>query len=339
MALSLPWTEPPAPGTSVGVAPGVRWIRMPLPFQLDHINVWLLDDGDGWTIVDTGVGLPPTRARWQTAFATELGERPVTRVVITHFHPDHIGNAGWIAERFGAEFRTTEGEWRAAQYALRSRHPQDLDRRLAHYRRHGVPADGLERLRRRGHHYPELVPTLPLACRPIADGASLTIGGRAWRVLVQHGHSPEHACLSCESLGVLIAGDQVLPTITTNISVWPEWPRDNPLAGYLDSLGRLRSLAGDTLVLPSHGLPFRGLHERLDALGQHHDARLAETAGALVEPRTAAEIAATLFRRELDTHQLSFAIGEALAHLNYLEAQGRAVRVAGDDGVERFRKP
>lgn len=339
MALAHPWTEPPAPGTTREVVPGVRWIRMPLPFQLDHINVWLLDDGDGWTIVDTGLGLPPTRERWQTIFANELGGRPVTRVVITHFHPDHVGNAGWITERFAAEFRATDGEWRAAQYALRSRDGKDLDTRLAHYRRHGVAVEDIDRLRLRGNHYPGLVPSLPASRRPLAEGETLTIGGREWRVMIVRGHSPEHACLSGESLRVLIAGDQVLPKITTNISVWPEWPRDNPLARYLDSLARFRPLAVDTLVLPSHGLPFRGLHERLDALRQHHDARLAEIASALVEPRTGAEIVARLFRRELDTHQLSFAIGEALAHLNYLEAQGRAIRVAGDDGVERFRKP
>jgi glyoxylase-like metal-dependent hydrolase (beta-lactamase superfamily II) len=312
---------------------------LPLPFQLDHINVWLLADRQAWTVVDTGVGLPPTRECWERIFASELGGRPITRVIVTHFHPDHIGNAGWITERFGAAFRCTEGEWQAAQFALRLRDTRDLERRIEHYRRHGVPEDGLRRLRERGNHYPGLVASLPAGNADLRDAETLRIGGRAWRIMSVRGHSPEHACLWSEQARVLIAGDQVLPRITTNISVWPDRPRDNPLRLYLGSLDRFRPLAADTLVLPSHGLPFRGLHERLDALRQHHDARLAETADALTEPRTAAEITSVLFRRELDTHQLGFAIGEALAHLNHLEAEGRAVRVAGNDGRERFRKP
>jgi glyoxylase-like metal-dependent hydrolase (beta-lactamase superfamily II) len=174
---------------------------------------------------------------------------------------------------------------------------------------------------------------------PIADGETVSIGGRRWRVITARGHSPEHACLFSEEARVLIAGDQVLPKITTNVSVWPERPHENPLRYYLDSLARFLTLPADTLILPSHGLPFRGLHHRLSTLVQHHDARLAEAADALIEPKSGAELIPVLFRRELDTHQLGFAIGETLAHLNFLEAEGRAVRALGSDGVERFRKP
>ena len=339
VAIEHPWREPPGAAETLEVAPGIRWLRMPLPFQLDHINLWLLEDGAGWTAVDTGLALPPTRERWEQLFATRLEGRPITRVLVTHFHPDHIGNAAWLTERWRADLWCTQTEWLAAEYALRSRDDADLDRRVAYYRINGIAEDALVKMRKRGNHYPGLVDGLPFHFMPIAEGETVTIGGRRWRVLTARGHSPEHACLWSEEVPVLISGDQVLPRITTNVSVWPERPRENPLRYYLDSLARFRALDDSALVLPSHGLPFRGLHARLDALVQHHAARLTEAADALVEPKTGAELIPILFRRELDAHQLGFAIGETLAHLNFLEAEGRAARLVGADGVQRFAKP
>ena len=320
------------------VAPGIHWLRMPLPFQLNHINLWLLEDGDGWTIVDTGVGLDDTRALWERIFATHLGGRPVRRVLVTHFHPDHMGNAGWLTARWKTELWCTQAEWLYAQFAWRTRGAADFEPRLAHFRRHGCGPEALVQLGRRGNHYPSLVPEVSSEFRRISEGDAITIGRRTFRVLIVLGHAPEHACLWDEANRVLISGDQVLPKITTNVSVWAEQPRENPLGLYLDSLARFRSMAPDTLVLPSHGLPFRGLHERITMLRDHHAARLGEALGALTEPRSAAELLPMLFRRTLDTHQLQFAMGEALAHLNFLEADGRAIRVIGEDGIHRFRK-
>jgi len=338
MILDHPWTTPPLPGEALAVAPGVAWVRMPLPFQLDHINLWLLDDGAGLSVVDTGVGLDDTRAAWERLLAGHAAGRPLTRVVVSHFHPDHMGNADWLARRSGCDVWTTQGEWFAAQYARRTRDERDLEARLDHYRRNGAGEEALARLRARGNHYPGLVPSVPPRFRGLLDGDALAIGGRRWHVVTTHGHSPEHACLWCPEAGVLIAGDQVLPKITTNVSVWAEQPLADPLRLYLRSLDRFRDLPADALVLPSHGLPFRGLHERIAALRDHHATRLGETLDALTEPRSAAELIPVLFRRALDTHQLGFAMGEALAHLHHLEAEGRAVRVVGDDGVHRFRK-
>ncbi len=338
MPLEHPWTTVPAPGATIDVVPGLRWLRMPLPFALDHINLWLLADGEGWTVVDTGVGLEPTRTAWETIFATRLDGRPITRVLVTHFHPDHIGNAEWLSARWRADVTCTPGEWYAAQLAWRSREPADVELRLVHWRAHGLREEALARLRRRGNHYPGFVPTVPETFRAIRDGDAVTIGGRRWEVITVGGHSPEHAALWCREANVLISGDQVLPKITTNVSVWAEQPHGNPLRLYLDSLRRFAPLPADALVLPSHGLPFRGLHERLRRLVEHHDARLTECADALTEPRTAAELVPVLFRRELDTHQLAFAIGESLAHLHYLEADGRVVQTLGEDGLYRFRK-
>ncbi len=338
MALDYPWTDVPARGAAIDVAPGVAWLRMPLPFQLDHINLWLLEDGDGFTVVDTGVGLEDTRVAWERVLADRVGGRSVTRLVVTHFHPDHMGNAAWLGERFGAGLWCTQAEWLSAQYARRTRDGYDLEVRLGHYRSNGAPPESIERLRQRGNHYPGLVPAVPSDYRPIGEGDVLTIGGRRWEAIIGRGHSPEHLALWSAEAGVLISGDQVLPKISTNVSVWPEQRAANPLRLYLDSLERFGPVRDDALVLPAHGLPFRGLHERVAQLHDHHAARLAETLDAITEPRSAAEVIPILFRRPLDAHQLGFAMGEALAHLHFLETDGRAVRVVGADGVHRFRK-
>jgi glyoxylase-like metal-dependent hydrolase (beta-lactamase superfamily II) len=338
MTLDHPWKEAPEPGTTIEVAPGVQWLRMPLPFQLNHINLWLLEDGPGWTVVDTGVGLDDVRALWERIFAGHLGGRPVTRVVVTHYHPDHMGNAGWLTERWGTNLWCAQAEFLIGQWAWRTGSARDNEPRLRHYRRHGCGEAALAALAERGNHYPHLVPTIPTEFRAVADGDALTIGGRRWSMIVGHGHSPEHAAFWCPEAGVLISGDQVLPRITTNVSVWPDQPWSNPLEGYLTSLERYRDIGADALVLPAHGLPFRGLPERLAELRTHHAARLAATLDAIAEPRTAADILPVLFRRQLDGHQLSFALGEALAHLHFLEADGRATRIVDPDGVHRFRK-
>ena len=336
--LTHPWTAPPEPGDAVVVAPGIKWLRMPLPFALNHINLWLLEDEGGWTIVDTGIGLRPTREAWERVFAGELGGKPVTRVVVTHFHPDHMGNAGWLVDRWGVELWCTQTEFLSAHLAWRNGDGEDFERRLAHYRRHGFDEAAIENFRTRGNHYPRIVPTLASQYRCMRDGDVLAIGGRKWEVLTVHGHAPEHACLWSRGDGVLIAGDQVLPKITTNVSVWPDQPMGNPLRLYLDSLARFRPMARETLVLPSHGLPFGGLHARLDMLRRHHDDRLAETLDAVREPRTGVELIPRLFRRELDVHQLGFAIGEVLAHLHLLESEGAVARATDPAGVHRFRK-
>jgi glyoxylase-like metal-dependent hydrolase (beta-lactamase superfamily II) len=333
-----PWPEPPEGGRSIQVAPGIRWIRMPLPFALNHINLWLLDDADGLTVVDTGVGLAPTRELWERLFAGELAGRPIARVLVTHFHPDHMGNAEWLTRRFGVELWCPQAEWLMAQLAWQGMGGNDSAKRLDHYRRHGVGRDQIESFRERGNHYRQLVPTVAPQFRTVREGDLVVIGGRPWHAFTVLGHAPEHACLFCPEANVLISGDQVLPKITTNVSVWPDQPRGNPLRLYLDSLPRFRPLPADTLVLPSHGLPFRGLHHRLDYLRGHHEERLAQTVDAIAEPRTAAELVPVLFRRQLDTHQLGFAIGETLAHLHYLEAEGQAARHVEADGIHRFRK-
>ncbi len=333
-SLDFPWADPPSAGTTLEVAPGVRWVRMPLPFRLNHINLWLLADGARTTVVDCGYGLGETRDHWRTI----LADQPPTRVLVTHFHPDHMGNAGWLSESYGAEVATTESEWLHAHYARYVDPVTELDERLKFYRAHGLDESRLGALRNRGNWYPQGVPTLPRHYRRLRDGDVETIGGRRWRVVVGRGHAPEQAMLHCAELDVLIAGDQVLPKITPNISVQHPEPLANPLRLFLQTLERLRYLPDDTLVLPSHGLPFRGLKTRLDEMCEHHDDRLADVMTACDQPRTTLDIVGIMFRPDLDIHQLGFALGEALAHLRLLEADGRLTRTVDREGVVRFKR-
>ncbi|HEX7157353.1 MAG TPA: MBL fold metallo-hydrolase [Burkholderiaceae bacterium] len=347
----------PAPGTAAEVAAGLFWVRMPLPFALDHVNLWLFDDRidgtRGWTLVDCGAATDATRAAWETLFDALFDGRPLLRVIATHFHPDHLGNAHWLGTggvhgRWHAPLWMTAAEYSTGRLlttrALRS-DTGDGDGVAEFYRIHGVsPEHTAERVRARGlNYYTRLVPSVPPTYYRLIEGDSITIGAgpgpqRCFRVLIGHGHAPEHALLACEDERILISGDMVLPRISTNVSVYEVEPDADPLARYLDSIDRLRALPQDMLVLPSHGLPFTGLHRRIEQQHEHHRARLEEVLAACEAPRTAAEIVPVLFRRTLDAHQASFAFGESLAHLHALWHQGRLERERDADGVFRFRR-
>jgi len=323
----------------VEVAPGVYWLRLPLPFALDHINLWLLEDGARWTLVDTGIGLDDIRSLWNQAFRECLDGRPLGRIIVTHYHPDHIGQAAWLSERFRAPVLITQGEF-ATACRIHSTESQTSGQELAaFFTTHGLDADRARCLAARGNRYRRLVPELPVAITPIWDGQTLEISGHVWRVMIGHGHSPEHAALFCPELAVLISGDQLLPSISTNISVGPANPEGDPLAAYLDSLELLATLPPAVRVLPSHGAVFEGLHARIGQLRAHHQERLEWLRRACREPRSAAEVLDTLFARSLDAHQLVFAMGEAIAHLNRLSMAGAAERVPGVDGILRYRCP
>jgi len=336
-SLEFPVATPPAPGETVMIAPGVYWLRMRLPFALNHINLWLLDDGPGWTVVDCGYALDETRAAWEHIFAERLDGRPVGRIIVTHYHPDHIGLAGWLGERWDAPLWTTEKEWLHAH--LHAREPGEATEafRRDFARRAGLDEEASTIFAERQGGYRRGVPSVPPTYRRIGDGTVIEIGGRAWRVIIGEGHAPEHACLYCAETGVLIAGDQILPRISPNISVQTQEPDGDPLARYLASLQMLRAaLPPDILVLPSHNLPFYGVHERIDELAAHHAARCDEVIAACARPASAAQLLPVLFRRQLDRHQMGFALGEALAHLHYLEGQGALTRESDTDGVNRF---
>jgi glyoxylase-like metal-dependent hydrolase (beta-lactamase superfamily II) len=334
--LQFPVAAPPGPGETLAIAPGVRWLRMPLPFALDHINLWLLEDGAAWAIVDTGYAMPETQELWERIFAEQLGGLPVTRVIVTHYHPDHIGLAGWLTGRWQAPLWVTEKEWLYAR--VMSRGDDDLaPSRRGFARGAGLDPASIELFGERENSYRRGVPSVPPSFQRLTDGMTLKIGVREWQVIIGEGHAPELACLYCAETGVLISGDQVLPKISPNISVQAHEPDGDPLARFLSSLAKLReAVPPETLVLPSHNLPFFGLHARIDALVAHHTARCGEVLAACDEPKTAMQLLPVLFRRTLDRHQLGFALGEALAHLHYLMHQGALDRDLGPDGVYRF---
>jgi glyoxylase-like metal-dependent hydrolase (beta-lactamase superfamily II) len=336
--LDYPHPTPPAPGETRPVAPGVHWLRMPLPFALNHVNLWLIEDGNALTIVDCGFGDDATRSLWGQIFAEFFSSRPVSRVIATHLHPDHAGNAYWLTERFGAPLWMSQADYALAHAWRDEAAGYSIDALLDHFRRHGLSDERLTVLARRGNAYARGVPEFPHHFHRIVDGDAIVFGGQRWRVIMGYGHAPEHASLYCADLGVLIAGDMLLPTISTNIGVSQVDPEADPLALFLGSLRRLAALPVDTLVLPSHGLPFRGMRERVTQLEEHHRTRLAELADACREPKSAAEVIGTLFRRELDDHQTFFAMGEAIAHLNYLMYDGTLARKLGMDRVVRFKR-
>ena len=335
MSLAYPFPEVPAAGTALEVAPGIHWLSMPLPFQLDHINLWLLDDeeggNEGWTVVDTGIGNPQTRSLWE-----KILHKTVQRVILTHYHPDHAGNAAWLCQRYNAELWTTQGEYLTAHAVRSSSAGYTADAVLSVFRKNGLDEERAARMRAPRNRYAELVPDFPVSYRRIIEDDEIRIGQHRWRALVGHGHAPEHLSLYSSSLNAVIAGDMLLSTISTNVSVWSIDPEGDPLRLFLDSIARYRELPADVLVLPSHGKPFRGAHERVAQLEEHHNARLAELSDALKTPKSAADLLGVLFRRPLDAHQTFFAMGEAIAHLHYLYYAGEAKRSRGADGIMRY---
>ena len=340
-ALAYPVPEPPKPGQAIEISPGILWARIPLPFRLDHINVYLIDDGEGWAVLDTGIGNDPTKAVWEALIAGPLAGRPLTRLIVTHFHPDHIGLAGWLCERFDLPLLTSQTSYlTCANISLR---PGALDAKPYRdfYLRHGLDAATTQRVATQGHGYLKMVSGLPPTFLRLVAGDQLTIGGRTFQVLTGNGHAPEQVMLYCTAAKVFLAADQVLAKITPNISVWAVDPEGDPLGLYVRSLGELRAaIPADALVLPGHQLPFYGLHQRSDELIAHHEVRCAAIAAACrTAPRSAAELVPVLFSRALDPHQMSFAFSEVQAHINYMLRRGELAWVEGSDDVERVMVP
>jgi glyoxylase-like metal-dependent hydrolase (beta-lactamase superfamily II) len=334
-SLEYPFASVPAPAATLEVAPGVRWLSMPLPFQLDHINLWLLEEDDGVTVVDTGIGNDETRALWQKVLTGRVG-----RVILTHYHPDHAGNADWLCRRDGAQMWTTQGEYLTAHAVRSSSAGYTADAVLSVFRANGLDAERLTGMAamRGNNRYAQLVPEFPHVYRRIIEGDRVRIGGNDWLAMIGHGHAPEHLSLYCSELNTVIAGDMLLSTISTNVSVWSIDPEGDPLRLFLDSIARYRELPADVLVLPSHGKPFRGAHVRVAELERHHREKLDVLSAALRgRPQSAGEVLGVLFpKRKLDLHQTFFAMGEAIAHLHYLYYAGRATRELGTEGIMRY---
>ncbi len=328
----------PQPGQMVEVAPGVRWQRMPLPLSLNHINLWAIEDDEGWTLVDTGMHTPQTATTWETILAGPLGGRAVLRVLCTHMHPDHVGMAGWLTRRFDCPLWMTRLEYVTCKMLVADTGREAPADAVRFYQAAGWSAADLERYKARFGDFGRMVYALPDSYHRVSDGDEFVMGGKRWQAVVGQGHSPEHLCLYCPQLQLLISGDQVLPRITSNVSVFPTEPDADPLRDWLESLARIRAIVPDEVcVLPAHNEPFYGLHTRIDQLIEGHERSLRRLLDALGEPKTASEVFPLLFKRPVSEGSLWMATGESLAHLNCLIQRGLVAVTMDNTGVNRYR--
>jgi glyoxylase-like metal-dependent hydrolase (beta-lactamase superfamily II) len=330
--LEFPLPTPPEVGQAITVAPGILWLRLALPFRLDHVNIYLIEDGAGYTVVDTGIGNDETRAVWETLLDGIFRARPINRIIATHFHPDHVGMAGWLCERLNVPLLMSQTEYLTSLNAHLDPHSLESEPYRSFYLGHGLDEDATDKLLANGHRYLRMVTGLPRTFRRLIAGEVLRIGSRDFEVFTGGGHAPEQVMLYCPGDKLLLCADQVLARISPNISVQAMDPQGDPLGIYLRSLASLKaSLPADTLVLPGHNLPFVGLHLRIDDLGAHHAARCQAIVEACsTSGHTVAELVPVVFSRPIDDpHQMGFAFSEAMAHVNLLQRQGRLFFAGG----------
>ncbi len=321
------------------VADGIQWLRMPLPFALDHINLWLVEDDDGWAVVDSGIHSRTSKKVWRNTIADVMGGKPINHVVVTHLHPDHVGCAGWLTDEFDIDLWMTRDEYLLCRVLVADTGRTAPEEGTSFYHAAGFPAEAMHRYEEMFGMFGKFVAPLPEAYKRLKQGDRLTFAGHTWEVLVGRGHSPEHACFLDAERNLFVSGDQLLPTISSNVSVYPTEPKANPLKDWLDSLRTLKALLpNDVLVLPAHGKPFRGAHERLDALIEEHVVGLEKLLEYCKEPRRAIDAFPALFRSRITDSKLMMATGESLAHLNYLIDDGSLLSETDNDGVNWYQQ-
>lgn len=336
--LKYPFPSKPEPGKTVEVAPGIHWIRLPLPFQLNHINVWALEDGEGWAIVDTGVASSASKDLWRQVLA-HLGNKPVTKVIVTHLHPDHVGLAGWLVKKFSAPLYMSRTDYLLCRTLVMDTGQPAPEEGVLFYKAAGFPDDQIEIYKQRFGGFGMGVHRLPQAFHRLVDGQELIIGKNRWRIVVGRGHAPEHACLWCPDLKLMISGDQILPRISSNVSVFPTEPDANPLQEWLDSCHHLAALIPDaTLILPSHNEPFYGVTTRMKQLVDGHEEGMTKLLEMCTTPRRAVDVFPALFRTKITGGNYGMATGESLAHLNCLIARGQLTRTRDADGVDWYQR-
>ena len=330
-----PWPEPPAPDAATEVAPGLLWLRLPLPMVLDHVNVYALDEGESWTIVDTGIHSRRAVALWEGLLAGPLQGKPVSRVIATHHHPDHVGMAGWLMERFGATLWASRTSWLMARMLILDVEDRPTPQALDFARAGGMDAEiYAQRAQERPFNFADTCAALPVGYRRMQEGEVIRAGGRDWDVRMGGGHAAGHVTLWSKDDALVIAGDQILPGISPNIGVYPTEPLADPLKDWLTACDRLAAHArADHLVLPGHKLPFTGLPLRMRQLADNHHAALDRLRDYLREPHTAADCFPLLFRRKVDAGTYGLALVESVAHLNHLLHAGEVTRWRRADGA------
>ena len=333
-AVAHPWQEAPAPGEAREVAEGILWLRLPLPMALDHVNVYALDDGEGWTVVDTGLDSAGVREAWAAALTGPLAGKPVHRVLLTHHHPDHVGLVGWFQGQ-GAELVTSRTAWLFARMLTLDVQERPSEETLAFWRAAGMdPELYARRAAERPFNFADMVAPMPLGFTRIVEGGAFRAGGRDWTVRMGAGHAPEHVTLWSADGEVVIGGDQLLPSISPNLGAYATEPEADPVADWIDACQRLAPHAtADQLVLPGHKLPYRGLPFRLVQLADNHHGALARLRRHLVEPRTACDCFEPLFKRRIGEREYGLALVEAIAHCLHLWHAGEASRTRRADGA------
>jgi len=338
-ALRYPWEQHPGPDQVVELMPGVLWVRLKLPFRLNHVNIYLLKDDEGWTAVDSGFGNEETIAAWTALLEGPLKGVAISRLIVTHSHPDHVGLAGWIVERFNCPLVMSQVEYLQSVYHQNRGTEERRNAQRLFFRRHGMDESLTDKLLGRGQDYLKRVSTLPPGYRRISHGDEITIGARRFKVITGGGHALDQVMLYCASDKLFLSADQVLSKISPNVSVWAVEPDQNSLGEYLASLASLTTtLPYDVLTLPGHGVPFYGLKTRIKQLADHHEERCRLIADACRDvAQTSKELVPVVFHKHaLDAHQMGFAAGELIAHVNYMLVEGR-LTAAEQDGVLRFR--
>lgn len=338
--IRAPFQTPPDEGDAIKVADGVLWMRLPLPMALDHVNVYALDDGESWTVIDTGIHSKRSIRIWEALLAGPLRAKPVRRVVVTHHHPDHIGMAGWFQSTQGAELKTTRTAWLFARMLQLDLQETPSAQTVAFWKSAGMPDDILEpRLSERPFNFADTVAPMPLGFTRISEGDTLRMGGRLWRTRIGHGHAPEHATFWCEDDTLVLGGDQLLPSISPNLGVYATEPEADPVAEWLESCRSFQEHARDNhFVLPGHKLPFTGLPKRLEQLIENHVGALARLEDALETPKTAVACFVPIFKREISGSAYGLALVEAMAHCLHLWHAGRVTRTLRDDGAWLWHK-
>ena len=337
--LSYPFDNRPNPGELIEVGPGIFWVRMPLPISLNHINLWMLEEQDGWTLVDTGMATEDTKELWEEIFSTHLNSKPVKQVIVTHMHFDHLGLAGWLVEKWGATLCMSRTEYLSSRVIINEIKSDPPEATVAFFRAAGVEESILDEFKVRFNNRSDFVSPLPSHYKRLTDNQVLQIGSLQWTVIIVEGHSPEHICLHCKSLNIMIAGDQILPRISPNISVRPDEPRANPLHNFLRSCESLKNrLNKDVLILPSHGDPFYGVHLRLQDMINEHKKGLQDLLEFCSQPRSVAEVFPILFKSKINIGNMVIAVGEAVANLNYLVSSKELVVDIGSDGIARYKQ-
>jgi len=325
MTIRYEFDSTPEPGESLPIADGVHWLRMPLPFELAHINLWLLEDNDSWVIVDSGMRTEDTQILWKKTIASLMDAKPLKHVVVTHLHPDHVGCAGWLVDEYDVDLWMTRDEYLLCRILVADRGRSAPEEGIRFYKGAGFPDDALGNYQKMFGMFGKYVAPLPEAYKRIKDGDQLMFAGHRWEIVVGRGHSPEHACLFDAERNLLISGDQILPTISSNVSVYPTEPEANPLRDWIQSLQMLKTrLPKDVLVLPSHGKPFRGVHARLDALINEH--------------LRAVDVFPALFKGRITKRNIIMATGESISHLNYLVEENKIRKEPDANGVTWYRQ-